>query len=106
MSYIAPMIPDNAPFTAPQRAWLNGFIAAAWQGGAAAPSIDGVSAPIAVEAVAAEPEDHPWHDPTLSLDARMELAVGRPKAEVLMAAMAQLDCGQCGYLCQDRKSVV
>lgn len=100
MSYIAPMIPDNAPFTAPQRAWLNGFIAAAWQGGAAAPSIDGVSAPIAVEAVAAEPEDHPWHDPTLSLDARMELAVGRPKAEVLMAAMAQLDCGQCGYLCQ------
>jgi len=98
MSFLAPMIPDNAPFTAPQRAWLNGFIAAAWGGGTGdRTSADAVAA---LPAAAAEPEDHPWHDPTLSLDARMELAAGRPKAQVLMAAMAQLDCGQCGHLCQ------
>ena len=50
----------------------------------------------------AEPEAdeaHPWHDPALSLDDRMALAEGKPLKLKLMAAMAQLDCGQCGYLC-------
>ena len=37
---------------------------------------------------------------TLPLDERMQLAEGRPLPQRLMAAMAQLDCGQCGYLCQ------
>ena len=49
-----------------------------------------------------EPEaddSHPWHDPALSLDDRMALAEGKPLKLKLMAAMAQLDCGQCGYLC-------
>ena len=97
MTYQAPMIPDSAPFTATQRAWLNGYLAGLYSPGAdnsaASPPFVPVPAPV-------EPEDLPWHDPTLSLDARMELAVGRPKADVLMAAMAQLDCGQCGYLCR------
>ena len=56
-----------------------------------------------VAAVGAEPqgdESTPWHDPNLELDERMALAQGRPKKMQLMAAMAQLDCGQCGYLCQ------
>ena len=34
------------------------------------------------------------------MDERLALAEGKPKERVLMAAMAQLDCGQCGYLCK------
>src|SRR5216683_2687610 len=48
----------------------------------------------------AEPEDFPWHDPGLPLDERVALAAGRRPERVLMAAMAQTDCGQCGYSCQ------
>jgi sulfite reductase (NADPH) flavoprotein alpha-component len=45
-------------------------------------------------------EEMPWHDAALSLDERMALAEGKPLKLKLMAAMAQLDCGQCGYLCK------
>jgi sulfite reductase (NADPH) flavoprotein alpha-component len=48
----------------------------------------------------AEPEDFPWHDPTLALAERLSLAQDKKPERQLMAAMAQLDCGQCGYLCQ------
>jgi sulfite reductase (NADPH) flavoprotein alpha-component len=44
--------------------------------------------------------DFPWHDPSLEMDERLALAEGRKPERVLMAAMAQLDCGSCGYLCQ------
>lgn len=54
-------------------------------------------APVAEEPQADEP--HPWHDPALGLDERMALAEGKPLKLKMMAAMAQLDCGQCGYLC-------
>jgi sulfite reductase (NADPH) flavoprotein alpha-component len=30
-----PVIPDNAPFSAPQRAWLNGFLAGLYSAAAA-----------------------------------------------------------------------
>ena len=95
MSYIAPIIPENAPFTPAQRAWLNGWLAAylAPTASTAAPT----SAPARADKAA---EDFPWHDPALALEERLRLAEGRPPARVLMAAMAQLDCGQCGYLCQ------
>jgi sulfite reductase (NADPH) flavoprotein alpha-component len=43
----------------------------------------------------------PWHDQTLPLTERMTLAEGRPLRRRMMAAMAQQDCGQCGYNCQD-----
>ena len=43
----------------------------------------------------------PWHDPAMPLADRMTLAEGRPLPRRLMAAMAQQDCGQCGYNCQD-----
>src|ERR1700722_5574408 len=88
-----PMIPENAPFSPAQRAWLNGFLAGLY-GGAAAGSAS-VASP-----TAAEPEDFPWHDPAMDLPERMTLAEGRPLSQKLMAAMGQLDCGQCGYLCQ------
>src|ERR1044071_4111400 len=91
-------LPDNAPFTEPQRAWLNGFVAGLlgmerMQAAPGAPS----AAPAAAPQVE---EDFPWHDPTLAIDERMKLAAGRPLERQLMAAMGQLDCGQCGYLCK------
>jgi sulfite reductase (NADPH) flavoprotein alpha-component len=88
-----PLIPDSAPFTAQQRAWLNGFLAGLYGGAAGATA----------QASAAPPppaEEFPWHDPALDLPERLALAEGRPLERRLMAAMAQLDCGQCGYLCQ------
>jgi sulfite reductase (NADPH) flavoprotein alpha-component len=34
------------------------------------------------------------------MEERLRLAEGKPRARVLMAAMAQLDCGACGYVCK------
>jgi sulfite reductase (NADPH) flavoprotein alpha-component len=87
-------LPDNAPFTDAQRAWLNGFIAGLL-GVERAPATAAEPTP-----VASALDDFPWHDPTLALDDRMKLADGRPLERRLMAAMGQLDCGQCGYLCK------
>ncbi|MGV3483639.1 MAG: sulfite reductase subunit alpha, partial [Planctomycetaceae bacterium] len=47
-----------------------------------------------------DPAQYPWHNSELSLEDRMKMADGRPLELKLMAAMAQLDCGQCGYLCR------
>ncbi len=92
MSLPAPIIPETAPFTPQQRAWLNGFLAGLYGGAASQQSLASPSA---------EPEEaFPWHDPALELAERQALAEGKPYARRLMAAMAQLDCGQCGYLCQ------
>ena len=90
-----PLIPDSSPFSAPQRAWLNGFLAGLY--GSA-----GSQQPMALDgaAVVEEDEEFPWHDPALEMDERLTLAAGKPLRRTLMAAMAQLDCGQCGYLCQ------
>ncbi|MGH7209999.1 MAG: hypothetical protein ACREF1_00860, partial [Acetobacteraceae bacterium] len=77
-----PLIPENAPFNAQQRAWLNGFLAGLYGGGQQA----GMSQP-------PPPEEFPWHDPALQLDERVSLAEGKPLPRRLMAAMAQLDCG-------------
>ena len=43
----------------------------------------------------------PWHDPAMPLPDRMKLAEGKPLPRRMMAAMAQQDCGQCGYNCKD-----
>jgi sulfite reductase (NADPH) flavoprotein alpha-component len=90
-----PLIPDSAPFTAAQRAWLNGFLAGLYGGAATAANASSAAMPATAPA-----EDFPWHDPGLELDERLTLAQGRPLSRRLMACMAQLDCGQCGYLCQ------
>jgi sulfite reductase (NADPH) flavoprotein alpha-component len=86
------IIPDSAPFNAEQRAWLNGFLAG-WLG-----LQDAAATPAPAPAPAAE--DLPWHDSTLPINDRLKLAEGRPLADRMMAAMAQLDCGACGYLCR------
>ncbi|QXX74870.1 sulfite reductase subunit alpha [Methylovirgula sp. HY1] len=102
---MVPLLPENAPFTPEQRAWLNGFFA-----GAFAPAMPG-ALPITADAVAAlaktdtapqaEIDDGaPWHDPAMAFEERMKHAEGRPLRRRLMAAMAQQDCGQCGYMCE------
>ena len=114
------LVPETAPFDADQRAWLNGFFA----GLLGMPEGDGAGAAIAqnvaatglLEAApeAAEPaqedtedyDDAEWHDPGLPIDERLELAEGKPKAARLMAAMAQLDCGSCGYLCKSYSAAI
>ena len=67
-----------------------------------ATAINGV-APVAEPAA---DESTPWHDPGLELDERMALADGRSRPMQLMAAMAQLDCGQCGYLCKSYAAAI
>ena len=48
----------------------------------------------------------PWHDPALPIVDRMKLAEGRPVRRRMMAAMAQQDCGQCGYNCEDYSNAI
>lgn len=102
-------IPESAPFNEEQRAWLNGFFAGLMgvQAGtstadaltAAGFASDAIGGSVAV-AEEEEDEDFAWHDSALPIVDRMTLAEGKPLKRKLMAAMAQLDCGSCGYLCQ------
>jgi sulfite reductase (NADPH) flavoprotein alpha-component len=93
VSATIPLIPENSPFSPTQRAWLNGFLAGLYGGAGTGASI--------APAPAAEPvEDFAWHDPVLELPERLAMADGRAFPQRLMAAMGQLDCGQCGYMCQ------
>lgn len=90
------IIPENAPFSPEQRAWLNGFIA----GLVGLQQATGNPANEPVIATSEAEEDYPWHNETLPLEERMKLAEGRTYDLRLMAAMGQMDCGQCGYLCK------
>ncbi|WP_442755195.1 sulfite reductase subunit alpha [Methylocystis sp. JAN1] len=97
------LIPPTAPFSPEQRAWLSGFFAgfATPEGGAVTPlSAEANAAVMAGGPTDADDDEAPWHDQTLALDARMTLAQGRPLRRRLMAAMAQQNCGQCGYNCE------
>ncbi|HEY2628649.1 MAG TPA: sulfite reductase subunit alpha [Usitatibacter sp.] len=97
-------IPESAPFTAEQRAWLNGFVAGML---GMERSLGASTTLLPVGAVPLVTEDElPWHDPTLVLDERMKLATGRTYPLRLMAAMGQLDCGQCGYECRSYASAI
>jgi len=105
-------IPDTAPFNEEQRAWLNGFFSGlmgmqAGAGESALPATMLMQAGIDAGTVGLlskpEPpceEAFPWHDASLPLPERMELAKNKSMDRKLMAAMAQLDCGSCGYECQ------
>ena len=100
------LVPETAPFTPEQRAWLNGFFA-----GMVSLDNAGVT-PLSQEQNAAlmpigeSDDDAPWHDQTIGLAERMTLAQGRPLRRRMMAAMAQQDCGQCGYNCEDYSSAI
>jgi sulfite reductase (NADPH) flavoprotein alpha-component len=107
---IPELIPESAPFTLEQRTWLNGFFAgllsldsagikplSAAESAALMPTLPGMTAPSGDD----DDGEAPWHDQTLPLADRMKLAESRPLRRRMMAAMAQQDCGQCGYNCQD-----
>ncbi len=106
-----PLIPDTAPFSSEQRAWLNGFFAGLLNVGQGASAPVGQVSNLPFEKTAGfdpapQDEGHPWHDAALPLDDRLKLAEGRPLASRLMAAMAQLDCGACGYICQTYSAAI
>src|SRR5690242_10671795 len=99
------IIPASAPFSDAQRSWLNGFFAgllttdgavplSAEQGAALVPAGDGADG------------EAPWHYQTMPIADRMKLAEGRPLRRRMMAAMAQQDCGQCGYNCSDYSDAI
>ena len=108
---IPQLIPESAPFSPEQRIWLNGFFAGLV-------SLEGTVTPLSSAesaalmptppgaAIEADDDDAPWHDQTLPINDRMKLAEGRPLRRRMMAAMAQQDCGQCGYNCQDYSNAI
>src|SRR5262249_26259166 len=100
------IIPPNAPFSDQQRQWLNGFLVGML-------GLDGTTllSPEQNDAVLAPGGDGddgeaPWHDQTMPIAQRMKLAQGRPLRRRIMAAMAQQDCGQCGYNCSDYSDAI
>jgi sulfite reductase (NADPH) flavoprotein alpha-component len=100
------LLPESAPFTPEQRAWLDGFFVAALgltdSGITPLSPQDAAAIMAGGTAPAAEQDDGaPWHDQTMPMADRMKLAEGKPLRRRMMAAMGQQDCGQCGYNCQD-----
>src|SRR5580692_9789011 len=99
------LLPETAPFTPEQRAWLDGFFVATLglsESGITALSPQDSAALLAGATPAADEDDGaPWHDQTMPLPERLKLADGKPLRRRMMAAMGQQDCGQCGYNCQD-----
>ncbi|MGB8278405.1 MAG: sulfite reductase subunit alpha [Methylovirgula sp.] len=102
-----PLLPENAPFSPEQRAWLNGFFAGLFAPTDLVPAALPIPADSFAALTKAEPapqaeadDGAPWHDPAMAFEERMKRAEGRPLRRRLMAAMAQQDCGQCGYMCE------
>ncbi|SFJ62782.1 sulfite reductase (NADPH) flavoprotein alpha-component [Bosea sp. OK403] len=103
-SPIVQVLPETAPFSEEQRSWLNGFFAGLL-------SLDnaGVTALSPAENAAvmgAADDGAPWHDPAMEMAERMKLAQGKPLPRKLFAAMAQQDCGQCGYVCETYSAAI
>ncbi len=109
---IPSLVPDTAPFSVEQRAWLNGFFAGlvSLDGAgvtALSPEQNAALMPGATNEFGdTDSGEAPWHDQTLPLAERMTLAEGRPLRRKMMAAMAQQDCGQCGYNCEDYSNLI
>jgi sulfite reductase (NADPH) flavoprotein alpha-component len=112
MNQITPLpkieiIPPTAPFSEAQRSWLNGFFAGLLaDNGAAARSPDQGAVLLQGPAGDGDDGEAPWHDQTMPIADRMKLAEGRPLRRRMMAAMAQQDCGQCGYNCNDYSDAI
>jgi sulfite reductase (NADPH) flavoprotein alpha-component len=101
------IIPSSAPFSEAQRSWLNGFFAGLLTtDGAVALSTEQGAALLPGALGDGDDGEAPWHDQTLPIAERMKLADGRPLRRRMMAAMAQQDCGQCGYNCSDYSEAI
>ena len=101
------VIPESAPFSEGQRSWLNGFLVGLLQLDGSVPLSPEQGAAV-LQGVAGDGDDGeaPWHDQTVPIAERMKLAEGRPLRRRMMAAMAQQDCGQCGYNCNDYSDAI
>ncbi|WP_375412625.1 sulfite reductase subunit alpha [uncultured Bradyrhizobium sp.] len=101
------IIPSSAPFSEAQRSWLNGFFAGLLSTDAPAPlSAEQGTAVLQGQSGDGDDGEAPWHDQTMPISDRMKLAEGRPLRRRMMAAMAQQDCGQCGYNCNDYSDAI
>jgi sulfite reductase (NADPH) flavoprotein alpha-component len=101
------IIPSSAPFSEAQRSWLNGFFAGLLSTDAPAPlSAEQGAAVLQGPTGDGDDGEAPWHDQTMPIADRMKLAEGRPLRRRMMAAMAQQDCGQCGYNCNDYSDAI
>ena len=100
------IIPPGAPFSEAQRSWLNGFLAGALGLDGSTPLPPAQNGAVLAPAAAEDDGEVPWHDQTMSIAERMKLAEGRPLRRRMMAAMAQQDCGQCGYNCSDYSDAI
>jgi sulfite reductase (NADPH) flavoprotein alpha-component len=100
------IIPSSAPFSEAQRSWLNGFFAGLLSDAPAPLSAEQGAAVLQGPSGDDDDGDAPWHDQTLPIAERMKLAEGRPMRRRMMAAMAQQDCGQCGYNCNDYSDAI
>jgi len=89
----APLVPENAPFDEEQRAWLNGFLAGVLGLAAneARVAVQVAQAAGAAAGAAARAPDESGPAPASDSDSQERR---------LRSALAQLDCGQCGYSCQ------
>ncbi|HEY6755656.1 MAG TPA: sulfite reductase subunit alpha [Pseudolabrys sp.] len=109
---IPSLVPDTAPFSEEQRAWLNGFFAGlvSLDGFGVTPLSGEQAAALLAGAPGQNSEDDdggaPWHDQSLPIAQRMSLADGKPLRWRMMAAMAQQDCGQCGYDCKNYSGAI
>src|ERR1700730_14967524 len=107
------IIPESAPFSPEQRNWLNGFFAGFVSLDDAVTALSPSESAVLMDPTAAkgplgdgDDGEAPWHDQTLPMAERMKLADGRPLRRRMMAAMAQQDCGQCGYNCRDYSDAI
>src|SRR3984893_6743277 len=100
------IIPVSAPFSEAQRSWLNGFFAGLLSDGPAPLSAEQGAAVLQGPVGDGDDDEAPWHDQTMPIADRMKLAEGRPLRRRMMAAMAQQDCGQCGYNCHDYSDAI
>src|SRR5580692_9856558 len=100
------IIPSSAPFSEAQRSWLNGFFAGLLSDAPTPLSAEQGAAVMQGPAGDGDDGEAPWHDQTMPIADRMKLADGRPLRRRMMAAMAQQDCGQCGYNCNDYSEAI
>ncbi len=101
------LLPENAPFSPEQRVWLSGFFAGYLNlDTAAVTALSSGEAQALIGDAKGDDGDAPWHDPAMEIGERMALAKGRPLKRRMFAAMAQQDCGQCGYLCETYSAAI
>src|SRR6516164_1727783 len=94
---ILKIMPESAPFTVEQRAWLDGLFAGFLGLDQAVTPLSGAEAAALMPGLLVPPggaaAEGPitWHDPAIPLAERMKLAEGRTVRMRMMAAMAQQD---------------